>query len=182
MYDYVIIGAGSAGCVLANRLSADPGKKVLLLETGPPDRNIWLKIPAGISRVFKHETLNWGYFTQPEPQLNGAVASTGRPERPLEGRALSTEWRIFAASLKTTITGASSEMRAADVREADPEAACFRCPKTPSGANKTSRFVGISAWTAKFLKCLVVCAVICEPVSTEYFPVLRENNRVLRVF
>ena len=69
MYDYIIVGAGSAGCVLANRLSADPKNRVLLLEAGPRDRNIWLKIPAGLSRVFHHNTLNWGYFTEPERHL-----------------------------------------------------------------------------------------------------------------
>ncbi len=70
-YDVVIVGAGSAGCVLANRLSARPDLRVLLLEAGPADRNPWLKIPAGISRVFVHPTLNWGYRTEPEPHLGG---------------------------------------------------------------------------------------------------------------
>jgi choline dehydrogenase len=70
-YDHVIVGAGSAGCVLANRLSADPHARVLLLEAGPRDRNIFLKIPAGISRVYVHDRLNWGYSTEPEPNLGG---------------------------------------------------------------------------------------------------------------
>ncbi|WP_441232345.1 GMC family oxidoreductase [Tardiphaga sp. 215_C5_N2_1] len=71
LYDFVVVGAGSAGCVLANRLSEDPRNRVIVLEAGPPDRNIWLKIPAGISRVFRHKTLNWGYFTEPESHLGG---------------------------------------------------------------------------------------------------------------
>jgi choline dehydrogenase len=70
MYDYVVVGAGSAGCVLANRLSENGKHRVLLLEAGPRDRNIWLKIPVGISRVFVHPTLNWGYMTDEEPHLN----------------------------------------------------------------------------------------------------------------
>ena len=70
-YDHIIVGAGSAGCVLANRLSADPRKSVLLLEAGPPDYNPFLKIPAGISKVYVHPRLNWGYMTEAEPQLNG---------------------------------------------------------------------------------------------------------------
>ncbi len=68
-YDYIIVGAGSAGCVLANRLSADANIKILLLEAGPRDKSMWLHIPAGLSRVFFHKTLNWGYFTEPEPHL-----------------------------------------------------------------------------------------------------------------
>jgi choline dehydrogenase len=71
MYDYIIIGAGSAGCVLANRLSANPSTRVLLLEAGPADRNIFLKIPAGVSQLYVNPALNWGYFTEPEPNLNG---------------------------------------------------------------------------------------------------------------
>ena len=46
-YDYVIVGSGTAGCTLANRLSADPGNRVLLLEAGPPDRDPWIHIPLG---------------------------------------------------------------------------------------------------------------------------------------
>jgi len=71
IFDYIIIGAGSAGCVLANRLSADPTKTVLLLEAGPKDKSIWLKVPAGITKVFSPGKYNWAYFTQPEPNLDG---------------------------------------------------------------------------------------------------------------
>ena len=68
-FDYVLVGAGSAGCALANRLSADPKRSVLLLEAGPRDLNPFLKIPAGISKIFVHKTLNWGYMTEPQEQL-----------------------------------------------------------------------------------------------------------------
>lgn len=69
-YDYVIVGAGSAGCVLANRLSRDPNYRVLLLEAGGEDSNIWLKVPAGVPRVVGHPDLTWGYMSEPEPGLN----------------------------------------------------------------------------------------------------------------
>ncbi len=70
-YDYIIVGAGSAGCVLANRLSEDSGATVLLLEAGPPDKSMWFSIPAGLSRLLPPSEINWGYFTEPEPHLNG---------------------------------------------------------------------------------------------------------------
>jgi choline dehydrogenase len=73
LYDYIIVGAGSAGCVLANRLSEDPTCQVLLLEAGPRDLNPWLRIPAGIPRVFSHTKLNWRYYTAEEPGLNNRV-------------------------------------------------------------------------------------------------------------
>jgi choline dehydrogenase len=70
-FDYVIVGAGSAGCVLANRLSADGKHSVLLLEAGPEDTNLWIHIPLGYGKLFKEKTVNWMYQTEPEPGLNG---------------------------------------------------------------------------------------------------------------
>ncbi|MBR0870500.1 choline dehydrogenase [Bradyrhizobium tropiciagri] len=70
-FDYVIVGAGSAGCVLANRLSADGKHSVLLLEAGPEDRNIWIHVPIGYGKLFKEKSVNWMYQTEPEPGLNG---------------------------------------------------------------------------------------------------------------
>jgi choline dehydrogenase len=70
-FDYVIVGAGSAGCVLANRLSADGKNSVLLLEAGPRDTNLWIHVPLGYGKLFKEKTVNWMYQTEPEPELGG---------------------------------------------------------------------------------------------------------------
>jgi choline dehydrogenase len=70
-YDYIIVGAGSAGCVLANRLTASGRHSVLLLEAGPRDRNIWIHVPLGYGKLFKAASVNWMYQTEPEPGLNG---------------------------------------------------------------------------------------------------------------
>ena len=70
-FDYVIVGAGSAGCVLANRLSASGRHSVLLLEAGPEDTNLWIHVPLGYGKLFKDKTVNWMYQTEPEPGLNG---------------------------------------------------------------------------------------------------------------
>jgi choline dehydrogenase len=70
-FDYIVVGAGSAGCVLANRLSADGKHSVLLLEAGPKDSNVWIHVPLGYGRLFKEKTVNWMYQTEPEPGLDG---------------------------------------------------------------------------------------------------------------
>ncbi|MBP6596686.1 MAG: choline dehydrogenase [Arenimonas sp.] len=73
MYDYIIVGAGSAGCVLANRLSEDPGTKVLLLEAGPSDWHPFIHMPAAIAKLVGKKGVNWDYSTAPEPQLDGRL-------------------------------------------------------------------------------------------------------------
>ena len=65
--DYVIVGAGSAGCVLADRLS-EGGAQVVLLEAGPADRHPMIHIPAGILSLLHHPRLNWNYFSEPETE------------------------------------------------------------------------------------------------------------------
>jgi choline dehydrogenase-like flavoprotein len=70
MHDYVIVGAGSAGCVLANRLSEDPSVRVLLLEAGGKDRSLNVKIPAAFPKQF-HTKLDWDFATEPEPHVDG---------------------------------------------------------------------------------------------------------------
>jgi choline dehydrogenase len=70
-FDYIVVGAGSAGCVLANRLTASGKHSVLLLEAGPRDRNIWIHVPLGYGVLFKQPKVNWMYQTEPEPELGG---------------------------------------------------------------------------------------------------------------
>lgn len=70
-YDYVIVGGGSAGCVLAHRLSADPNIRVLLLEAGPDKEPFWVRTPAGVGNVFFDERINWKFSTEPELRLSG---------------------------------------------------------------------------------------------------------------
>jgi len=70
-YDYIVVGAGSAGCVLANRLSADPATRVLVLEAGGRDNWIWLHIPVGYLYAIGNPRSDWCFRTEPEPGLNG---------------------------------------------------------------------------------------------------------------
>ncbi len=70
-YDHIIVGAGSAGCVLANRLSADPTQRVLLIEAGVRDWHPYIHMPAGLAKLVKLTRYNWNYSTEPEAQLQG---------------------------------------------------------------------------------------------------------------
>ena len=69
-YDFIVVGAGSAGCVLANRLTESGKYRVLLLEAGPQDRYLWIHIPIGYGKTMFHKVYNWGFYTEPEATTN----------------------------------------------------------------------------------------------------------------
>ncbi len=69
--DFIIVGAGSAGCVLANRLTASGRYRVLLLEAGPDSSHPWLRIPLGYGKLFTDRRFNWCYTTEPQPECHG---------------------------------------------------------------------------------------------------------------
>ena len=70
-FDYIVIGAGSAGCVLAARLTEDPAVRVLLLEAGPRDASLWIHLPIGYGKTMWSERVNWCFYTEPDPNMNG---------------------------------------------------------------------------------------------------------------
>ncbi len=70
-FDYIVVGAGSAGCVLAARLSEDPAVSVLLLEAGPPDTSPWIHLPIGYGKTMWSPRVNWRFHTDPDPHMNG---------------------------------------------------------------------------------------------------------------
>ena len=76
--DYVIVGAGSAGCVLANRLTEDPGTRVILIEAGGRDWNPLIHIPVGYMKLLDHKQLTWGFKAEVDPGTNGRAIAYPR--------------------------------------------------------------------------------------------------------
>ncbi len=135
-YDYIIVGAGSAGCVLASKLSADRKNRVLVIEAGPMDRNLMIHIPAGVHRAHKDPSINWNYVTEQETELfdrpvpmprgkvvggsssiNSMVYMRGQPQDydHWAGELGLTEWR-YANCLPYFKAGESCDRGASDWR------------------------------------------------------------------
>jgi len=77
-FDYIVVGAGSAGCVLANRLTEQPEIDVLLVEAGPPDSSVFIHMPSAFAYPLAGDTYNWAYMTEPEPHMDGRRVSCPR--------------------------------------------------------------------------------------------------------
>ncbi len=77
-YDYILAGAGSAGCILANRLSSNPAKRVLLLEAGGRDLYPWIHVPVGYFKTLHNPITDWCYKTEPDQGLNGRASDWPR--------------------------------------------------------------------------------------------------------
>lgn len=92
-FDYVIVGAGSAGCVLANKMGADTSKSILVIEAGPMDRDLMIHIPAGIYRAWRNPKLNWNYETEPEAELHDR--QVGMPRGKVVGGSSSINSMVY---------------------------------------------------------------------------------------
>ena len=110
--DFIVIGAGSAGCTIAARLSEDPSTRVLLLEAGGDDTNRWIHIPLGFGKTFADPSVNWCYETEPDAGANGRKVfwPRGKVHRRLSAR--STAWSTSVARPRISTTGASSAIPA----------------------------------------------------------------------
>lgn len=77
-FDYIVVGGGTAGCVVASRLTENSSIRVLLIEAGVPDRNVWIHVPLGVGRLLTNNKYVWPFSTEPEPELHGQKIYTPR--------------------------------------------------------------------------------------------------------
>jgi len=107
VYDYLIVGAGSAGCVLASRLSEDPAVRVGLIEAGPPDTSVLIHCPAGLALLAQTRNANWGFETVPQPGLNGRRGY--QPRGKVLGGSSSVNAMIYARGHRADYDGWAAE-------------------------------------------------------------------------
>jgi choline dehydrogenase-like flavoprotein len=104
-FEYIIVGAGSAGCTLANRLTTDSDVRVLLLEAGGWDRHPFVKLPLGWGKVLLNRLYDWGYDGEPQETMAGRRALNAHAARWSADRPPSTRWPMCAAIAATTHVG-----------------------------------------------------------------------------
>ena len=139
--DYVVAGAGSAGCALAARLSEDPSTNVLLLEAGGKDTNPWIHVPVGYFKTMHDPRTDWCYRTEPESSLNGR--SLAWPRGKVLGGSSSINGLLYVRGQpRTSTTGASSATPAGRSRTCCPTSSG---PRTRSGG-RTSGTAPAAPW------------------------------------
>ena len=116
-FDYIIVGAGSAGCTLANRLGADTSKSILIVEAGPMDRNLMIHIPAGVYSAWRNPKLNWNYETNDEPTLGDR--SVFMPRGRVVGGSSSINSMVYARGHPRDYDGWAQECGLPEWRFAD---------------------------------------------------------------
>ena len=149
-YDYVIVGAGSAGCVLADRLTEDGRHTVALLEYGGSDRSIFIQMPAALSIPMNMKAFNWGYVSEPEPNLNGRRIALSARARFSAARPRSMASSMCAAIHSISSVGRRKAPRAGDIATCCPTSAA---PKALRGGADAWRGDGGPLATAQGAKC-----------------------------